>query len=62
MTPSMKPMGTPVPEYMPEKTASYASWIGGSILAKVVFPQNQHISKIDYQENGPSVASKSRVS
>lgn len=62
MTPSLKPMGAPVPEYMPETTARYAPWIGGSILAKVVFPQNQHISKIDYQENGPSFASKSRVS
>lgn len=61
MTPSMKPLGTAVPEYMPDRTASFASWIGGSILAKVVFPQNQHITKVDYQENGPSVASKSRV-
>jgi hypothetical protein len=60
MPPALKPAGAVVPEYMPGGTASYAAWIGGSILAKVVFPQNQHMSKIDYQEHGPSFAFKSR--
>jgi actin-related protein 7 len=39
---------------MPEGTPSYASWVGGAILAKVVFPQNQHLTKADYDESGPS--------
>ena len=29
---------------------------------EVVFPHQQHISKVDYQENGPSIASARRVS
>lgn len=43
------------PEYMPENLSLYSAWIGGAILAKVVFPQNQHITKADYDENGPSI-------
>ncbi|GAA0184440.1 actin and actin related protein [Lithospermum erythrorhizon] len=43
------------PEYMPENLTLYSAWIGGAILAKVVFPQNQHITKGDYDENGPSI-------
>lgn len=43
------------PEYMPENLIMYSAWVGGAILAKVVFPQNQHITKADYDENGPSV-------
>jgi actin-related protein 7 len=29
--------------------------VGGAILAKVVFPQNQHVTKGDYDETGPSI-------
>uniref|UniRef100_A0A7N0USI6 Actin-related protein 7 n=1 Tax=Kalanchoe fedtschenkoi TaxID=63787 RepID=A0A7N0USI6_KALFE len=43
------------PEYMPENLSKYSAWIGGAILAKVVFPQNQHITKGDYDETGPSI-------
>lgn len=43
------------PEYMPENLTKYSAWVGGAILAKVVFPQNQHMTKADYDETGPSV-------
>ncbi|KAI4384666.1 hypothetical protein MLD38_002788 [Melastoma candidum] len=43
------------PEYMPENLTLYSAWVGGAILAKVVFPQNQHITKGDYDETGPSI-------
>ncbi|XP_015953053.1 actin-related protein 7 [Arachis duranensis] len=43
------------PEYMPENLSQYSAWVGGAILAKVVFPQNQHITKGDYDETGPSI-------
>ncbi|XP_019161941.1 PREDICTED: actin-related protein 7-like [Ipomoea nil] len=46
------------PEYMPEKLVMYSAWVGGAILAKVVFPQNQHITKADYDETGPSIVHK----
>ncbi|KAL6561143.1 Actin-related protein 7 [Orobanche minor] len=40
---------------MPENVLRYSAWVGGVILAKVVFPQNQHITKADYDEIGPSI-------
>lgn len=43
------------PEYMPENLTMYSAWVGGAILAKVVFPQNQHVTKADYDETGPSI-------
>ncbi|KAH9611932.1 hypothetical protein KSS87_017871 [Heliosperma pusillum] len=43
------------PEYMPENLSQFSAWVGGAILAKVVFPQNQHVTKADYDENGPAV-------
>lgn len=43
------------PEYMPENLSTYQAWVGGAILAKVVFPQNQHVTKADYDEHGPAV-------
>lgn len=43
------------PEYMPENLSQYSAWVGGAILAKVVFPQNQHVTKADYDENGPAI-------
>ncbi|KAL9367769.1 hypothetical protein Peur_038968 [Populus x canadensis] len=43
------------PEYMPDKLTEYSAWVGGAILAKVVFPQNQHVAKGDYDETGPSI-------
>jgi hypothetical protein len=36
----------------------YAPFIGGAILAKTVFPQNQHVTKHDYHEHGPSIISR----
>lgn len=41
-------------EYMPFGWQQNASWLGGAILAKVVFSQNMHCSKFDYAEMGPS--------
>ncbi|KAJ4953726.1 hypothetical protein NE237_030558 [Protea cynaroides] len=43
------------PEYMPENLSKNSAWMGGAILAKVVFPQNQHVTKADYDETGPSI-------
>jgi len=40
---------------MPENLTVCSAWVGGAILAKVVFPQNQHITKADYDETGPSI-------
>ncbi|KAL5210927.1 hypothetical protein ABZP36_006550 [Zizania latifolia] len=45
-------------EYMPENLSRYSAWLGGAILAKVVFPQNQHVTKGDYDETGPSIVHK----
>ncbi|CAN6299241.1 unnamed protein product [Urochloa humidicola] len=46
------------PEYMPENLARYSAWMGGAILAKVVFPQNQHVTKGEYDETGPFIVHK----
>ncbi|EFJ35653.1 hypothetical protein SELMODRAFT_80115 [Selaginella moellendorffii] len=54
-TPSLRPSVVKPPEYMPERTLQYSAWIGGAILAKVVFPQNQHLTKGDYDEYGPNI-------
>lgn len=43
---------------MPEDLARHSAWLGGAILAKVVFPQNQHVTKGDYDETGPSIVHK----
>ncbi|KAI9168966.1 hypothetical protein LWI28_004624 [Acer negundo] len=52
---AIRPALVKPPEYMPENLSLYSAWIGGAILAKVVFPQNQHVTKADYDETGPSV-------
>uniref|UniRef100_A0A2P2JDJ9 Uncharacterized protein MANES_10G141100 n=1 Tax=Rhizophora mucronata TaxID=61149 RepID=A0A2P2JDJ9_RHIMU len=52
---AIRPSLVKPPEYMPEKLTQYSSWVGGAILAKVVFPQNQHVTKGDYDETGPSI-------
>ncbi|KAA8537350.1 hypothetical protein F0562_026963 [Nyssa sinensis] len=52
---AVRPSLVKPPEYMPENLTMYSAWVGGAILAKVVFPQNQHITKADYDETGPSV-------
>lgn len=46
------------PEYMPENLTQNSAWMGGAILAKVVFPQNQQITKGDYDEMGPAIVHK----
>jgi actin-related protein len=53
--PSVQPSLCPVPEYMPSHTLRAAAWMGGAVLSKVVFAQNHHITKNDYDEVGPSV-------
>ncbi|XP_010545133.1 PREDICTED: actin-related protein 7-like [Tarenaya hassleriana] len=52
---AIRPSLVKPPEYMPENLAMCSAWVGGAILAKVVFPQNQHVTKADYDETGPSV-------
>ncbi|KAG6551646.1 hypothetical protein Mapa_006732 [Marchantia paleacea] len=54
-TPSIRPSLIKPPEYMPDNTLRYSAWMGGAILAKVVFPQNQHITKAEYDETGPTI-------
>ena len=34
--------------------------VRGAVLAKVVFAQQQHVSKIEYQENGPTATTRGR--
>lgn len=53
--PSVRPSLIKPPEYMPENTLINSAWMGGAILAKVVFPQNQHITKAEYDETGPPI-------
>lgn len=53
--PSVRPSLIKPPEYMPENTMRNSAWMGGAILAKVVFPQNQHITKAEYDEAGPPI-------
>ncbi|CAL5377769.1 unnamed protein product [Camellia sinensis] len=52
---AIRPSLVKAPEYMPENLTAYSAWVGGAILAKVVFPQNQHMTKADYDETGPSI-------
>jgi len=52
---SAKPVILEPPEYMPKRTLELSSWIGGAVLAKVVFPQNQFVTKYEYDESGPSI-------
>ncbi len=35
LPPSLQPIGTTVPEYMPDKTLRYSAWMGGAVLSKV---------------------------
>ncbi|KAI3990968.1 hypothetical protein MKX01_026152 [Papaver californicum] len=52
---AIRPSLVKAPEYMPENMVKNSAWMGGAILAKVVFPQNQHVTKADYDETGPSI-------
>ncbi|CAA7408930.1 unnamed protein product [Spirodela intermedia] len=52
---SIRPCLVKPPEYMPENLSRNSAWMGGAILAKVVFPQNQHITKGEYDETGPAI-------
>ncbi|KAF6167137.1 hypothetical protein GIB67_029775 [Kingdonia uniflora] len=52
---SIRPSLVKAPEYMPENMIKNSAWMGGAILAKVVFPQNQHLTKAEYDETGPSI-------
>ncbi|KDP43484.1 hypothetical protein JCGZ_16771 [Jatropha curcas] len=52
---AIRPSLVKPPEYMPAELTQYSAWVGGAILAKVVFPQNQHVTKGDYDEAGPSI-------
>ncbi|CAL9041251.1 unnamed protein product [Musa banksii] len=55
---SIRPSLIKQPEYMPENLSKNSAWMGGAILAKVVFPQNQHVTKGDYDETGPAIVHK----
>lgn len=52
---AIRPCLVKAPEYMPDNVARYSAWTGGAIIAKVVFSQNQHVTKADYDETGPSI-------
>ncbi|KAG6533324.1 hypothetical protein ZIOFF_007191 [Zingiber officinale] len=55
---SIRPSLIKPPEYMPENLSKNSAWMGGVILAKVVFPQNQHVTRGDYDETGPTIIHK----
>lgn len=55
---SIRPALVKPPEYMSENMLRNSAWIGGAILAKVVFPQNQHVTKAEYDESGPTIVHK----
>lgn len=56
---SLAPSLAGIPEYMPAHTQETAAWMGGAVLAKVAFAgKTQHLTKADYQENGPGVVHK----
>ncbi|KAJ1702742.1 hypothetical protein LUZ63_002521 [Rhynchospora breviuscula] len=55
---AIRPALVKPPEYMPENLARNSAWMGGAILAKVVFPQNQHVTKGEYDETGPAIVHK----
>jgi actin-related protein 7, plant len=60
--PNYPPALCNIPEYMPKRTAQRAAWIGGAVMAKIVFSGSgpmqisQHpVSKADYDEMGPAI-------
>ena len=60
--PHFPPALCPIPEYMPKHTAQRAAWVGGAVMAKIVFggtgavQVSQHpVSKADYDEMGPAI-------
>ena len=58
LPPSVQPQMCSVPDYMPDTAAACAAWMGGAVLSKVVFAQNQQITKAEYDEYGPSIVHK----
>ena len=52
LPPSMAPVMTKVPEYMPLTTWSHAPWTGAALLAKLSFLQSAHLED-DYSKSGP---------
>ncbi|GJP78840.1 hypothetical protein CLOP_g9107 [Closterium sp. NIES-67] len=54
LPPSLQPTVVRAPEYMPDNTACYAAWYGGAIVARIVFSQNQHVTRAEYNERGPA--------
>jgi actin-related protein len=59
--PNFPPALCIIPEYMPKRTAQRAAWVGGAVMAKIVFSGSgplqisQHaVSKADYDEMGPA--------
>ena len=48
------PTWSEAPSYLPPDACSaLATWTGGAVAARVVFVQNQHASRADYDEMGP---------
>lgn len=41
------------PDYMPDCCLQHATWLGGAILSKVIYSQNQQLTKHEYDEQGP---------
>jgi actin-related protein 7 len=56
--PSARPVAAGTPEHMPPNASRYSAWFGGALLGKVVFPLNHHVTKFEYQENGPGIVTK----
>ncbi len=55
------PALAPYPEYLPRHAPARAAWVGGAVLAKVVFAGNekagqprQRLTRADYEEGGPA--------
>ncbi|KAF3777977.1 Actin-related protein 7 [Nymphaea thermarum] len=55
---AVRPLLVKPPEYMLENLTKNSGWMGGAILAKVAFPHNQHVTKGEYNESGPSIVHK----
>ena len=53
--PSTKPEVVAAPDYLPAATLKHAAWCGAAVLARVVFGQQQAITKFEYNEHGPNI-------
>ena len=59
--PSYSVLGNPCPEYMPTNSLQFSAWTGGVVVAKLAFPHNQHVTRGEYAEHGPTIIHKKCV-